>query len=418
MSRPAPPREANPHIEAMIRSQLLPREIKREIDTQKISLESLSKNIESIQSLEDPTAQFLLKLVTDELKAKGLWRDEDKDLTMTEAFPIDQTKVDARLTSEDQMALEHGTFLTDANLTHEDLSAPANTIAIPIGPIHSEPMLHNLMRASPRDLYQQLARRLIDANFFVNGGEHPDLYRACYFASRGVEDEHHFNVLMLAGLADRFPSYCFLEYWQERKELRKLFKKLKASFFTQNPAIKNRLKLNSDPERKSPHAVWERFDRVWTELTDKQQEILELCYMSQDNLSIKSAAAELGISVDSVKSRITSAFSKFEIEFPEFVGMTPKSLPREKLRGAVTHNGLWRYETAAMKAPLFKIDPKNGLRLSEARHTTLPRSKNLGFKTVARIKAQIIESCPVPRFHETEYFDGMKPTILTSAERD
>jgi hypothetical protein len=47
----------------------------------------------------------------------------------------------------------------------------------------------------------------------------------------------------------------------------------------------------------------------------------------------------------------------------------------------------------------------------------LPKSRNLDWKTEARIKAEIIENCPVPHFHETEYFDGMKPTIMSFGRR-
>ena len=44
-------------------------------------------------------------------------------------------------------------------------------------------------------------------------------------------------------------------------------------------------------------------------------------------------------------------------------------------------------------------------------------SKNLDWKTVAYIKAQIMENCPVPHILETEYFDGMKPTIMSLGRR-
>ena len=47
----------------------------------------------------------------------------------------------------------------------------------------------------------------------------------------------------------------------------------------------------------------------------------------------------------------------------------------------------------------------------------LPKSKNLDWKSIARIKEQIIENCPVPHILDTEYFDGMKPTIMSMGRR-
>ena len=61
---------------------------------------------------------------------------------------------------------------------------------------------------------------------------------------------------------------------------------------------------------------------------------------------------------------------------------------------------------------LRKVDLKTDLKI-EIIWNKLPKSRNLDWKTEARIKAEIIENCPVPYFHETEYFDDMKPTIIS-----
>ena len=45
------------------------------------------------------------------------------------------------------------------------------------------------------------------------------------------------------------------------------------------------------------------------------------------------------------------------------------------------------------------------------------RSTGHFWKTVAHIKAQVMENCPVPNILETDFFDGMKPTIMSLGRR-
>ncbi len=378
---------------------------------------SMAYDIE-IASMDEPAAHYILAQVTDQLKAEGLWRDEDKDLTMTEAFPLSQAKTDPRLSDEEFKTLEHGTFLGDSDVTHEDHAAVGTTLHMPEHsgcfrlPLLASPVLHNLMRASPRDLNHQIARRMIEAHYFEDHPEDAHLFTACYFAAKGVEDESHFNVLIEAGLGNVFPHYTFNDYRVERVTLRRRLRILAEGFYSENPAIKRRLKTRPEPDKQTPKTFWSRFNKVWESLTTKQRDALEKVYMTQDPVTKAEAAREFGITIDSLISRLRTAILKFKTEFWELEGITPVRLARSKLAGTITFNGLWRYHTAANKAQLYKIEIKTGIAI-KIDWNKLPKSKNLDWKTVARIKAEVIESCPVPYIHDTEYFDGMKPTILS-----
>lgn len=405
MREPEAIRPANDRVYQKIKSILMKKDIRKNINTQNISLKSLSE-FDGITSINDPASQYILTLVTDQLIAEGLWRDEDKDLTMTEAFPLSQAKNESRIH-------QNNSFHVEASLTPEEI-LESDSHAAALTPFYvpslAHPMLHNLMRSSPKDLYHQVARKMIDAHYFDDHPEQSFLHRACYFASKGVEDGEHFAVLLRAGLDQFFSHYTFEQFRLERITLRKLIRNIIDNYFAQNPAIDRHLKMNDDYDKRKN--VWERFNRVWDKLTTKQRSALECVYMEQDSLTKKQAAEKFGISLDSLKDRLRPAIRRFKAEFAELEGITPKQLSRDKLRGSYAHNGLWWYQSAAWKSPLYAVDPKSSLK-KEIEWKKLPRSKNLDWKTVARIKAEIFENCPVPNILDTEYFDGMKPTQMS-----
>lgn len=415
---------ANSHIRNKIEYELMLKENKRRIREEKLSIESLPDDLHQITSINDLAAQQILAVVTNQLIKEGLWIDENKDLTMSEAFPLSQAKTDSRVRTNSEP--EDGSFLSDADLTHEDRAtsdAPsrlAGQVTHTRVPTFSYPMIYNLMRASPKDLKHQIARRMIDSHYFEDHPEDYHLYAACFFASRAVETKEHFDLLMTAGLDQEFPHYTFDAFRVDRIKLRKRIQSLIEEYFVENPAIKERLSLRSEPEKKDPKQVWKRFYQVWDKLTPKQIEAIELVYMNEPKLTKKEAAIKLGITIDSIKDRLRLAINLFRKEFWEFEGITPKRNPRKSLKGLITHNGLWRYQSAIWKSKLYRVDFKGnsvGDSKVEIEWKKRPRSKKLDWKTIARIKAEIIENCPVPYFHETEYFDGMKPTISSFGKR-
>jgi hypothetical protein len=413
-------RPADSHVEEKLQRKLMYKEIRKRIDTEDVEFNSLADLNLEIKSVNDKAAQYILMIVTDQLKAQGLWRDEDQDLTMSEAFPIDQAKVDIRVRGDDLKALREGTFIEESEMTMEEASTdfPSKDVGARAGtmrlPVLATPMIHNLMRSSPRDLYHQIARRMIDGHFFEDRPDFDHLYRACFFASKGVEDEMHFDVLMRA--TRQFPHYTFKSFQVERIELRRVLRDLIARFFDNTPAIKRCLKHQTDPEKKDPRNVWSRFFKVWNGLTPKQQAALEKVHMAQEPLTRAQAAKYFGISIDSLDSRLKTAMQKFKNEFWELEGITPRRLPRAALTAAFTLNGLWRYKSAAFIHKIYRVDLASGVR-SEIEWRKIPRSKNLDWKTIARIKAEIIENCPIPHLHYTDYFDGIRPTIASLGRR-
>ena len=403
------------YIQRKIQFKLMAKEIRKRIDAKNLSLKSFPV-IHDLKSMNDPVAHYILTLVTDQLIAEGLWRDEDKDLTMTEAFPISQAANESRIRLKGFDDIQETTMWQDAELTAEEISEGSEAVVAPTTPMHlttyATPMLNNLMRSSPKDLYHQVARRMIETHYFQDHPELNNLYCACYFISKGVEDESHFLDLMEAGLVKVFPHYTFAQFRIERVVLRKHLRILIGSYFSQTPAIQRRLEIVRENSPAEAWNIWARFFKVWNSLTAKQQEALECVYMNQSRLSKKAAAEKFGITINSLISRLRVATLRFKMEFQEFEGMSPKRIPRRLLRGSLTHSGLWRYQSATWKSPLFSVDPVTGLK-REIEWRKLPKSKNCDWKTVAYIKAQIMENCPVPHFHETEYFDGMKPTIMS-----
>lgn len=417
-TRSKPKRPADPHVKRKIEYELMLKENRKAIN-KGLTLESLPADLK-IESIEDQSAQQILAIVTNQLIEEGLWLDEFKDLTMSEAFPLSQAKVDTKIKVA-SAAMEQGSFLGNDDLTHDDQSANfslpelSSQLRHARRPAFSSPPINNLMRASPKDLYHQIARRMIDTNYFEDHPQHAQLYPACYFVSRAVEDEEHFNVLLQAGLEHDFPHYTYHTYRLERIKVRRIIRVLIENFFAENPAIKSRLLMRVEPDKKDPKHFWERFHHVWDSLTTKQKQALEFLHFGdrrEKKISKKEVASLLGISIDSLKSRLQTAIRRFKREFWELEGMSPKRIPRRLLKPTVTHNGLWYYQSAAWPATVYRVDPKNNLKV-EIANKTLPKDKDLDWKTIARIKAEIIENCPVPHILETEYFDGMKPTIIS-----
>ena len=144
--------------------------------------------------------------------------------------------------------------------------------------------------------------------------------------------------------------------------LRKHLRVLIGNYFAQVPAVQRRLEIVRETSPPEALNVWARFYKVWNGLTAKQKEALECVYMNQDRLSKRAAVEKFGITINSLVSRLRVAVLRFKTEFQEFEWMSPRRIPRKLLRGSVTLNGLWRYQSAAWKSPLFAVDPVTGFK--------------------------------------------------------
>lgn len=404
------------HVYDKIKYKLMLDEVRKHVRSETISLKKMSRDRFDIKSIDEPAAHILLALVTKELKQNGLWIDEYEDLTMTEAFPLAQCQDDPRLKDLPTEDYEYGTFYEEEDLTHQDYEIESDQAEIASKGIHfpkpPTPMLYNLMRSSPEDLKHQIARRMIDSGYFEENEEDQALFPACFFLSRAVEEEWHFQNLMDQGLELKFPHYTFEAYKVDKIRLQKRIRFFTENFFSQNPRVKRFLKKSKDLEKQNPKKFWKRFNSVWEKLTIKQKNVLTKIYLQETPLTYEEAAEDFKISVDSVRSRIKGAVQRFKKEFPELKGISPKSSPQSELTGAYTLNYLWHYGRASKVAKLFRIDPKTNMK-TKLIWNKEPKEKKLDWKALARIKAQIIENCPIPYFHETDYFDGTKPTILS-----
>lgn len=243
------PRDANTYIYEKIKYKLMVKDAKRKINVEKITLRDLKSLLGEVKTLNDASVQIILALITDSLKASGHWRDEDKDIVMTQAFPLSQSHSDPRYTGFTKELIEYGTFYDSDEVTPQDVEVDNPTSEIRKSgmvvhslPVGATPMIHNLMRASPDDLYHQVARRMIDTHFFSDFPEHKTLFAACYFYSLGVVEEWHFDVLMRQGLRLQFFTYKFSTYREERVALRKLMRGFIEDYYASNPVVQRALK--------------------------------------------------------------------------------------------------------------------------------------------------------------------------------
>jgi hypothetical protein len=407
---------ADSYVLDKIKHKLMVQNVRRQIEVEKLSLENIADIGSDIKSMDDPIAHIILTLVTDKLKSENLWRDEDKDLTMTEAFPLSQAKLDPRFFDLNIEEIEYGTFLEEDDLALSDEEVPvakSDLRSVPfLYPEMATQMLHNIMRVSPDDLYHQTARRMVDSRYFDDVPSNIPLFRAAYLCSKGVESEIHFDNLMANGLSRVFDHYSFTEFRSDRVQVRALLRGFIETFFAGNDSVKRALRSCDEPEKREPKNIWSRFSTVWVKLSIKQKNALEKVYMQAEPMTYKAAAKDFKISVNSLVSRIRTAVLRFRHEFSEFVGITPKKIARRALVSNYAHSHLWRADSARVVHQLFKIDLEKGYRVMIDRKF-LPKSKNLDWKSISEIKAKIIEKCPIPYIHEIEYFDGIMPTIVS-----
>ncbi len=114
-------RPADSYIQRKIRFKLMAKEIRKRIDSKNLSLKSFPE-IHDLKSMNDPVAHYILTLVTDQLISEGLWRDEDKDLTMTEAFPLSQAANESRIRFTGFDDIQESAIWQDSELTVEEIS--------------------------------------------------------------------------------------------------------------------------------------------------------------------------------------------------------------------------------------------------------------------------------------------------------
>ena len=362
---------------------------------------------------------LILSLVTRWLKRRGLWKSEQEEICLTDAFPRADFKMDPRFRKLSRNEIENGTFLEEDELTDQDKNHGEGALLTGTSRIYrlpalAEPSINRVLRAPPASLRHQIARRMIDTRYFEDFSEHRHLHASCYLFSKNVDSREHFDDLMTAGLQRIMGHFSFEQYTLDKLKLVRLLDLRICDYFVRLPTVQKALRAtyNDDDVHRDARKIWPRFYQVFESLTAKQRNALKKVYMNSATQTYEEAAADFKISIDSLQDRLTAAIQKFETEFPEFCGITPRPLPKVKLQSDLAFNGLWRESSSNHVAPLYRVDLKTGARM-EIPPLKARKRDDLTFNDITRIKAAIIETTPIPYFHETFYGDGVYPTILS-----
>lgn len=370
------------------------------------NLYSLS-NISTLYELvgNDPNsqaAQLICQIVTEALKKENLWRDEAKELSLTQAFPRSYKKAfkpnegDHRDTTEDEIDPLHV-------IDHQELlSRPKELFFQSELKIHEalQNKTNELMRPSPKSLAESIARQISDNHKNIDYLS-IEVIRAAYIYSRGMTDEH-FEDAMNQGMEHIFPGYSLETYESDLVQFKKELKRFKAEYFLDHPLILRLCKsAGTDPK-----TIWSRLNESLDSMTAKQRHALEKVFMSDEPKTFDEAADDFGITIESFKDRLDGAIKKIEAAFPEFLLIERNEIPTSHLKGDLSLNGLWRKSSALKVYPLYRIDPLT----KEKVQIEIPVSKKQrNQKKREYIKAWAIDKTYVPKILDTDYFGGIRP---------
>ncbi|MGZ3797351.1 MAG: hypothetical protein ACXVB1_13345, partial [Pseudobdellovibrionaceae bacterium] len=117
--------------------------------------------------------------------------------------------------------------------------------------------------------------------------------------------------------------------------------------------------------------LWSRFEEAWSELTPKQKKAVDVLFMNEERPTLEKAALKLGISIASLRDRVTGATKKLREAFPEFALLHPSRTHTALSKRPVIFDGLYRRKSAQTVHPLIRVRQAGHLELRE----TLPVSE-------------------------------------------
>ncbi len=383
-----------------------------------LQLASSSKNIKSFEF------QAYLEDVTKELERQGLWKEELFEDLESDVCTINDTRDDDVNENFEPKELhliynsKNIRILKDplAELTEEGLEWQDRlSISMSEVPEFTTPTVHNLIRRSPWELYEVIARKLVEGTFLAKHPEFEHLFPCAYFVSKSIFERYLFIQVKYEAftgtpLQKLFRTYSFKRYQKDRKTLKKLTDKLLEKYFNNNLALKKNINsqtLGRESEKKLK-SIWQRFLKAHKALTRKQKEALELIYMQDSPLTYAEAAKSLGISKDSFQDRIRGAVKKLKDAVPELLELLTTEPSSEKTSNAVYSNGFFDKAAAKRILPVYKINPLKGestdLPIRDGAPMLRAEATN---KTIVR--AWAINLTPVPDILFTDYFLGLIP---------
>lgn len=387
---------------------------------EKISLKSLKDLKISKQS--DPRVNVILGLIDEELTRHGLLSDEGQEVAFSEVFPISQSKDDKKTyfkahaeDIEDRLSFvtKEGNELGEVN-QHGLIELP----------LLATPQMHNLMRGGPIDIFEKIARLMVESNYFGNNPENISLRPCAYFLSKRANNTVVFsairNDLATRGLNQFLKDgFDYDVYQKEIPELKILIESALKDYFctpwvraatteylsSQGEFSKEQLQTHLD-------SFWKRYDQAWESLTTKQKNVLNEVYLFEETLSWEEAAKKIKISVDSFQDRIRGAVNKFKKAFPELFFLKEALNYRDIHKRNNLQRGLFDQTQANTVEKLYRIDPATNKKTEIAPRSGEPllrKGLNLAFKE--EIKALAQTNAPVPDILDCDFFGGLYPEV-------
>jgi hypothetical protein len=386
----------------------------------KLELKDLS-SIE-VRHLSDPRIKLLLGVLDSELKRNHLLSDEAQEVAFSEIFPLSQSKIDSK-TNFDERAQDIETMVAsitnEGNELGELVPGP-----LPNLPVLSTPQIHNLMRRNPANIYEKIARLMVETHYFDNQSSKLNLLPCAYLFSKAVESLEIFCFIKLSlsrrGLKQYLKSpFPFSTYKAEQPTLKLLIDEALKNFFC-TPWVLNATKrylkekgpYSEESLKQSLDSFWERFTATWDSLTTKQKNACELVYLNEEPLTYKQAAEQLQISVDSLQDRLTGAVTKFKDTFPELLSLDETLTYRKIHKENNLQRALFDQNKANEIPKLFRVDLATGEKTEiPPREGPLSQSKHLEdpYWFIDEIKAFVIAEVPVPDILDAEYFGDLYP---------
>ncbi|WP_409479670.1 hypothetical protein [Pseudobdellovibrio sp. HCB154] len=231
-----------------------------------------------------------------------------------------------------------------------------------------------LMCAQPNDLKQSLISDLYETGSF---DEFPFKFRVTAFlltkGLRNAEDAVEIFNTECLGLKKFYPEVAVLfsgiytthDFYTHQSIIESLLSKFiklqfQDRFDLQKIAAKN-LNLPAQAGSVLLHNIWKRFFEVRNNLTLKQTQVVELLYLKTPTLTYQKAAAELGISFDSVRDREVGVILKFRNAFPEFSSLEPYKHYTKHQKRFYIYRGLVHLPSMETAHPCYRIKTANGI---------------------------------------------------------
>ncbi len=165
----------------------------------------------------------------------------------------------------------------------------------------------------------------------------------------GVYSEHDFFVYqsMVESIVGKILKHSFAE----RADLQNIaFENLNRPLLADSNLLSN---------------IWRRLNDIRSTLTPKQEEILQLLYLNDPQMTYQEASTAIGISVDSVRDRESGLVLKIRKAIPELKTLFPYKNWTKNQNRFYIFDGLVYLPSVRERRPCFRIKNINGLEVKE-----------------------------------------------------